>query len=153
MWTMSSLWLQVYSLRVIPCAAWCPTCQGDEPPCRARGRACGGHGGGGSVAPAPVLGSHQRIRLRRPGASLWGAAGRDHGSVWRVPLIVVALAVMLSLMPCCITYAVCLAHGNGWIGWQDPIPFPWPYIIMKRDFSNPWARLGGLPPLDPRLCW
>ena len=95
--------------------SWCPASQGAGTPCRVRGRACGGHGCGGAVAPAPVLGSHQQILPRRTGVTIWGAAGRDLRSVWRVLMLVVASAVVLPLLPCRLTYEVCLADGNGGI--------------------------------------
>ena len=120
---MSNLRLQVSSLRGLPCAAWCPANQGAETPCQAHGIACVGHGGGGAVAPAPVPGSHQQVRPRIPGDLLWGAAGRDRGSVWRVPALAVAPAVVLSLLPYRLTYAVCWADGNGGTRWRDLLPF------------------------------
>ena len=79
------------------------------------GKACGGHGGGGAVAPAPVLESHQQIRPRMPGASLWFAAGMGCGSICCVPLVAVAPAVVLPLLIGRLAYEVWLAGGNGGI--------------------------------------
>ena len=49
--------------------------------CLVCGIVCGGHGGGRAVSPAPVLGSHQKIRPRTPGDLLWGATGMGRGSI------------------------------------------------------------------------
>ena len=80
-----------------------------------RGRACGGHGNGGTVAPETVLGSHQQRCPRTPGALLWGTAVMDRVSTWCVPLLAVAMEVVLPILPCRLAYEVCLADGNGGI--------------------------------------
>ena len=67
------------------------------------------------MAPAPVLGIHQQIRLRTPGDLIWGAAVIVRGSIWCVLLIGVELLLVLLLLLDCLAYEVCLAGGNGGI--------------------------------------
>ena len=115
MWTMSSPLPPVSYARGLPYAAWCPAVQGAGTPCLAHGRACVGHGGGGAVAPAPFLGSHQKIRPHTPEALLWGAAGISRGSIWCVILIAVAPSVVLPILIDRLAYEVCFAGWNGGI--------------------------------------
>ena len=66
-----------------------------------------GHGGGGAVAPAPVLESHTQTHPRAPRVSLWDTAGMGRGSIWCVPFLEVDPAVVLPLLLGCLACEVC----------------------------------------------
>ena len=91
----------------LPCVFWCPACQGAGTPCLTRGRVCGVRGGGGAVAPAPVLGNYPQTHPRTPRVSLWDARGMGCGSIECVPLLEAAPAVVLPLPLGCLVCGVC----------------------------------------------